>query len=82
MAIRPAHRQTGDRDQMARQGFGLYRRWKSQVGKPGRPRVDPEIRELIRHMSRESPLWCAPRIVDELALLGVHVAKSTLGQCA
>ena len=61
-----------------RQGFKLYWRWKSRAGKPGRPRVDPEIRELIRRMSRENPLWGAPRIVDELALLGVHVAKSTV----
>ncbi len=63
-----------------RQGFKLYWRWKSRAGKPGRPRVDPEIRELIRRMSRENPLWGAPRIVDELALLGVHAAKSTVEQ--
>ncbi len=29
-----------------RQGFRLYWRCKSRAGKPGRPRVDPEIREL------------------------------------
>ncbi len=63
-----------------RQGFRLYWRWKSRAGKPGRPRVDPDIRELIRRMSRENPLWGAPRIVHELALLGVHVAKSTVEQ--
>ncbi len=63
-----------------RQGFRLYWRWKSRAGKPGRPSVDPEIRKLIRRMSRENPLWGAPRIVDELALLGVHVAKSTVEQ--
>lgn len=63
-----------------RQGFRLYWRWKSRAGQPGRPRVDPEIRELIRRMSRENPLWGAPRIVDELVLLGVHVAKSTVEQ--
>ncbi len=40
-----------------RQGFKLYWRWKSRAGKPGRPRVDPEIRELVRRISRENPLW-------------------------
>ena len=34
-----------------RQGFKLYWRWKSRR-KPGRPRVDRTIRDLIRRMSR------------------------------
>ncbi len=38
-----------------RQGFKLYWRWKSQ-GKPGRPRIEAEIRNLIRRMSRENTL--------------------------
>ena len=49
-------------------------------GYNGAAKVDPEIRELIRRMSGENPLWGAPRIVDELALPGVHVAKSTVEQ--
>jgi putative transposase len=61
-----------------RQGFKLYWRWKSRPRKPGRPRVDAEIRELIRQMSLENPLWGSPRIRDELALLGINVAKSTV----
>ena len=39
-----------------RQGFRLYWRWKSRK-KPGRPKVDAEIRRLIRCMSRENPTW-------------------------
>ena len=61
-----------------RRGFKLYWRWKSRAGRPGRPRVDPEIRELIRRISGENPLWGSPRIRDELALLGLKVAKSTV----
>ena len=40
------------------------RRWKSQ-GRPGRPRIEHELRDLIRRMSKENPLWGAPRIHGE-----------------
>src|ERR1700694_3457496 len=33
-----------------RQGFRLFWRWKSR-GRPGRPRIDPEVRRLIHRMS-------------------------------
>ncbi len=60
-----------------RKGFKLYWRWKSKPGKRGRPPIEPEIRDLIRRMSRENPIWGAPRIVSELALLGHHVVEAT-----
>jgi len=46
-----------------RAGFRCYWRWKSR-GRPGRPRVSPELRELIRRMSKENPLWapCASMV--------------------
>ena len=48
-----------------RAGFRLYWRWKSR--RPiGRPRVDHELRTLIRRMSAENTLWGAPRIHGEL----------------
>jgi putative transposase len=50
----------------------------SRRGKPGRPPVAKEIRDLIRHMSRANPAWGSPRIVGELRKLGVAVAKSTV----
>ena len=62
-----------------RQGFKLYWRWKSRK-KPGRPKVDAEIRRLIRCMSRENPTWGAPRILSELLLLGHDVAESTVAK--
>ena len=61
-----------------RQGFRLFWRWKSRRRKPGRPKVDAEIRDLVRRMSRENPLWGAPRILSELKLLGYALAKSTV----
>jgi hypothetical protein len=41
-----------------RAGFRAYWRWKSR-GRPGRPGVIRELRELIQRMSKESPLWGA-----------------------
>src|SRR5262245_61622775 len=63
-----------------RQGFPLYWRWKSKACRPGRPRIDPEIRELIRRLSRENPLWGTPRIKAELHFLGFEVAESTVAK--
>ena len=60
-----------------RDGFRLYWRWKSR-GKPGRPKIAPEIRRLIRQMSRENVTWGSPRIQSELALLGYTVDQSTV----
>jgi len=63
-----------------RQGFRLYWRWKSRARQPGRPRIEREIRELIRRMSRENPTWGAPRIRSELLLLGHDVAEATVAK--
>jgi putative transposase len=43
-----------------------------------RLKIDAEIRELIRRMSDEDPLWGAPRIQAKLNLLGFNVAESTV----
>jgi len=50
----------------------------SQHGSPGRPAIRVEVRELIRKISRANPGWGSPRIVGELAKLGIEVAKSTV----
>jgi hypothetical protein len=39
-----------------RAGFRSYWRWKSRIG-AGRPRIERELRDLIRRMNREKPLW-------------------------
>src|SRR6516162_9987533 len=44
-----------------RSGFRLYWRWKSRR-RVGRPAVPADIRDLIRTISRDNPLWDAPRI--------------------
>ncbi len=62
-----------------RKGFRLYWTWRSRsLG--GRPRISPEVRALIRRLSRENPLWGAPRVHGELQMLGIHVSQATVGK--
>lgn len=61
-----------------RQGFRYYWRWKSRSR--GRPRIDPEIRDLIRRMCKANPLWGAPRIHGELLKLGMEVSEATVSK--
>jgi hypothetical protein len=63
-----------------RQGFRLYWRWKSRPNPVGRPKLDAEIRRLIRRMARENPTWGRRRIQAELALLGYEVADLTVAK--
>jgi len=58
--------------------FRDYWRALSQPAKPGRPRISPEFRKLIRRMWEANPTWGSPKIVAELAMLGIDVAKSTV----
>ncbi len=63
-----------------RRGFQLYWRWKSKTNPVGRPRLDAELRDLIRRMARENPTWGRRRIQAELALLGYTVAELTVAK--
>jgi hypothetical protein len=62
-----------------RTGFKMVWRWKSRH-RAGRPRIDRRLRDLIRQMSRENPLWGASRIHGELLMLGFEVAQSTVSK--
>jgi hypothetical protein len=62
-----------------RSGFKTFWRWKSRH-RAGRPKIDRELRDLIRQMSKENPLWGAPRIHGELLKLGFEVAESTVSK--
>src|SRR6188768_457699 len=43
-----------------RAGFKVFWRWKSR-NRVGRPKTDRGLRDLIQRMSKENPLWGAPR---------------------
>ncbi len=61
-------------------GFRLYWTWKSRRRWGGRPATDPDVRELIRTMSRNNVGWGAPRIHGELQMLGIPVSESTVAK--
>jgi putative transposase len=58
--------------------FRDYWRRLSQNGKPGRPAISKEVRELIQDIWRSNPTWGSPRIMGELRKLGINMAKSTV----
>jgi hypothetical protein len=60
-------------------GFRSYWRWKSR-SRGGKPKVPVEVRNLIRRMNAENPLWGVPRIHGELLKLGIEVAQSTVAK--
>ena len=62
-----------------RAGFRTLWRWKCR-SRGGRSRTEAGVRSLIREMSRDNPLWGAPRIHGELLKLGIEIAQSTVAK--
>ena len=59
-----------------RAGWRLFWRYKSR---PGRPPIPLELRQLIRRMASENPLWGEERIANELLVkLGIGVSPRTV----
>ncbi len=63
-----------------RKGFGLIGTWKIHRGRLGRPAVPADVRSLIRTMSRDNPLWGAPRIHGELLKLGFAIGETSVSK--
>ncbi len=63
-----------------RKGFRLFWTWRVRRGKPGRPGIPLEIRDLIRLISRNNPRWGAPRIHGELLKLGLDVTEPSVAK--
>ena len=55
-----------------------YWRWKSRGGRRGRPRIEPELAELIRRMTQENPRCGHMRVLGELRKLGFRVSLLTV----
>ena len=63
-----------------RKGWKAFWRWRSRRKGGGRRRIPPELRQLIRRMARENPLWGQQRIQAELARLGFKVCARTVAK--
>src|SRR6266566_2999094 len=63
-----------------RAAFRLFWTWKVRCGKPGRPVISSEVRDLIRKMCRENPGWGAPRIHGELLKLGIDIGERSVSK--
>jgi putative transposase len=53
-------------------------RWRQRGTRPGRPRLSPEIRELVLRLARENPRWGHRRICGELAKLGLQASPTSI----
>jgi hypothetical protein len=55
----------------------IKRKW-TYAGRPGRPAVSKEIRDLVLRLADENPAWGYRRVHGELTRLGHHVSESTV----
>lgn len=68
-------------DTVARWHRDRFRRYWAKISPrrhPGRPRVDAEVRQLIRTMAQDG--WGAPRIHAELTKLGFIISEKTVSR--
>ena len=56
----------------------VRRKWSYRHRLPGRPPLDPGVRELVLRFARENPRWGCVRIQGELRKLGVWVGATTI----
>jgi putative transposase len=56
----------------------VARKWTYRRRSPGRPPLDPALRELVLRLGRENPSWGCVRIQGELRELGIRVGATTI----
>src|SRR4051794_32323974 len=80
MADQRLHRQSSDCDRLASQGLSTVLDLEGTAWQT-RP-ADGAARgpELIRIMSRENPIWGAPRIHGELLKLGIDIGETSVSK--
>jgi hypothetical protein len=77
----PGHCQTRNRCRLASGWLSVVLApARSRPKSLGRPKIDTEVRTLIRRMVKENPCWGAPRIHGELLKLGFDVSERTVSR--
>jgi transposase len=57
----------------------VRRKWTFRSSRrPGRPAVDPELRDVVLRLARENPRWGYMRIQGELRKLGIRIGATTI----
>jgi putative transposase len=56
----------------------VARRWTYRRRSPGRPPLDPALRELVLRLARENSSWGCVRIQGELRKLGIRLGATTI----
>jgi putative transposase len=56
----------------------VARKWTYRRRLPGRPPLDPALRELVLRLARENSRWGCVRIQGELRKLGIRVGATTI----
>jgi hypothetical protein len=56
----------------------VARKWRYRHRLPGRPPLDPALRELVLRLARENSRWGCVRIQGELRKLGMRVGATTI----
>ncbi len=77
---RTGHREARDRCPVAPRGVQTTLDSEESERRPGRPGIAPEVRELIRNMSRSNPLRGDPRVHGELMKLGISISQAAVSK--